>query len=111
MNKPEWYRRQSINPDDPKAHYRLGYEFLNAGELEKAKTYFKGATNLDPYFLLAFKELAYVTAQLNDTENAIKHYKQSLKLDRNDKEAHHGLLELYEQAGMISEAINQSWWS
>ncbi len=86
------YENEFINyvgfPNDPKAHYRLGYELLNSGELEKAETYFKGATNLDPYFILAFKDLAYVTSQLNDTKNAIKYYKQALKLDRNDKEEH-----------------------
>ena len=83
-----------INPDDPKAHYRLGDEFINKGEFEKAKTYFKGATNLEPYFALAFNELAYVTAKLKDTQVCIKYYKQSLKLNRNDENAHQELIGL-----------------
>lgn len=30
-----YHEALKINPDDPKAHYRLGYEFINTGELKK----------------------------------------------------------------------------
>ncbi len=64
-------KSKAVGAEDPNALYNLGASFWNSKEFEKAEAYFRRATELDPKFALAWKNLGYASVRLGKTDEAV----------------------------------------
>jgi tetratricopeptide (TPR) repeat protein len=82
-----------------------GAEMLKQGKLEEALTQFQQAVVLDPGFLVAQQNLAYVYDQLGRADEAIVAYKRAIELDPRSAIVFNNLGVLYTKKGQNEEAI------
>ena len=82
-----------------------GAEMLKQGKLEEALTQFQQAVVLDPSFLVAQQNLAYVYDQLGRADEAIIAYKRAIELDPRSAIVFNNLGVLYTKKGQNEEAI------
>lgn len=73
-------KRVTGNPNNAKAHYRLGFAYEKLGRWPEAMTEFKEAIRLKPDFAEAHVYLGLVYDALKDGANAILHMVEALKL-------------------------------
>jgi len=78
---------RSVGVEDPVIVFNLGAESWNRKDYAKAADYFRHATELDPNFALAWKNLGYACVNLGNTEEAQKAFKTYLELSPAAKDA------------------------
>ena len=69
---------------DKAAQYQLaemGYQFINEGRFDKAKTVFEGLLTLDPFDAYFHLVMGTVFHRDNDLDAAISHYSRSLEIN------------------------------
>ena len=114
-------RALALDRDNPLIHYRLGYVYVQNGQLEQAEHNLIHALKIDPKFLLAVAALGYVYRRmaeklpvgierdqlLNRSEaHLLKALREAPKLVDDDGEAWWGSLGgLYRRRGQIDQAI------
>ena len=116
-----YLRALALDEDNPLIHYRLGYVYVQSGQLAEAEFHLNRALEIDPEFWLAMAALGYVYRRIGDklqpgidrdqTLNKAEAYlldalRQSPKLVDDDSESWWGSLGgLYRRRGQIDQAI------
>lgn len=76
-------------PEDARAFYRQGYQYLNMGEIAKAKEEFKKAIKADSTFAEAYCRLGYIYAAEENYPEAMLNYRKAIALNPGYAEAHY----------------------
>jgi spermidine synthase len=100
-----YYKSVQHKPDNPDAHYNLGYALTSAGRADEAIAHFKKVLRIKPNFAMAHSELAYALARLGRLEEAKKHFSESLRIDPDNAKAHSNLGGILTREGKVDEAI------
>ena len=92
----EFVKALELDPKSAEAHYNLGLIGMKWGDLGSAIKSFRAALQLDPHHTLAQLRLANALTQLasdddRHVDEAIAAYRQVLRLDPNQPEAHFNL--------------------
>jgi len=96
-----------VRPDDPQAHYKLGYAAHRARRLELARTHLAQAVGLDAEFADAHRELAQVLISTRRFDEAITSFRRYLELRPGDPRVLWSLAAALAQAGRVTEALEQ----
>jgi tetratricopeptide (TPR) repeat protein len=116
------YRRAlALDPDNPIIHYRMGYVYTQAGQLEEAARHLNRSLELDPEFGPSIATRGYVYRRTGDKmpagierdliynkaeENFLQALERSPKLVDEDGEPWWGALGgLYRRRGQVEQAI------
>ena len=70
------------NPDDPEAHYDLGYAYYELGKYKKAIKSYKQAIKLNPDDALLHYELGFAYGESGKFQEAIESFKQAREKKR-----------------------------
>jgi len=70
-----------LNPQDPVAYSNMGYIYFDTGLPDKALEYQKYAVGLNPDYANAHYGLALIYAGMGDRRNAVKHFKEYLRIE------------------------------
>lgn len=97
--------RSAINtyPDSENMHYYLGVYYATQGKVEEAKQYFFNAMELDPNFVEAQYNYAFVSQAEGNVEKAKELYEEILK-KKQDHKTLNNLAVIYESEGAFEEA-------
>ena len=68
------------NPSNPQGWNSLGYDLLNAGDLEGAMEAYRRALELEPGRASAHYNLARIAARMKDKPKAIEHFVKAVEL-------------------------------
>jgi len=96
-----------VRPDDPQAHYKLGYVAHRARRLELARTHLDLAVGLDAEFANAHRELAQVLISTQRFDDAVTSFERYLELQPGDTRVLWPLAAALAQAGRLTEALEQ----
>ena len=96
---------EGITKDQQYQLAKTGYDFLNEGVLDKAKTVFEGLLALDPYDAYFHTALGSIAQQSGDFEEADERYSRALEINPFSPVAfaHRGEIRL--SKGMVMESI------
>ncbi len=83
----------------------FGGHLIKEGRLEEALNEFRRAVEIDPNYVAAHRNLAYVYDRLGRTEEAAAAYRKGIELDPKDVVARNNLGVLYDKNGKQEEAI------
>ncbi len=116
-----YLRALKLDEDNPLIHYRLGYVYVQSGQLPDAERHLQQALTIDPEFHLAMAALGYVYRRIGDKlpegldrdemlnkaeSYLLKALRLSPKLVDDDSESWWGSLGgLYRRRGQIDQAI------
>ncbi|HEY3347535.1 MAG TPA: tetratricopeptide repeat protein [Nitrospirota bacterium] len=100
-----WLDSVSKRPNNPRAHFNLGKEYMNAGRLVDAAEEMEAALKLQPdnYFLM--EGLGAVYDELGQDAKAEKLLKGSIALKPDYADAWYGLGTFYLKRKMVADAI------
>jgi tetratricopeptide (TPR) repeat protein len=90
--------------DFPGGRYNLGLMYANAGDLEKAVEFYRGALKIDPLFYMAKVNLATVYNQQKKNEEAETLLKEVLKENPEIAQVNYSLALLLAEMGKIDES-------
>jgi Flp pilus assembly protein TadD len=96
-----------VRPDDPQAHYKLGYVAHRARRLELARTHLDLAVGLDAEFANAHRELAQVLISTGRFDDGVTSFRRYLELQPGDTRVLWPLAAALAQAGRVTEALEQ----
>ncbi len=106
----EFKQALDINPNYVLAHNNLALVYKNQGLLKEAIVEFNKAIQLssNPYIIkLIYENLGTVLAENGDIDKAIIAYKEVIKLDSKDADAHYNLGSLYGRKGLFTKATKE----
>jgi type IV pilus biogenesis/stability protein PilW len=89
------------------AHNKLGYSYLNDGQLNEAFLEFQKALALNPKNKETLNYLGYISARFKNYDGAVSYYKRAISLDPDYAEAVNNLGVAYAETGEWDEAIRQ----
>jgi len=92
-----------IFPDSPDLHYYLGIYYSTKGKIKEAKQYFFNAMELDPEFVEAKYNYAFLFQSEGDMEKAQPIYEQILQ-QKEDVKTLNNLAVIYEHNNSLEEA-------
>lgn len=92
-----------ISPDDSYLHYHLGNLLYYLGQKENGFAHWKQATDLNPSFAIACRNVGFGYGRLNDLDNSMKYYDLAIKANPDDPLLLTESDKIYEQAN-VSEA-------
>lgn len=99
-----YLRALALDEDNPLIHYRIGYVYVQSGQLEEAEFHLNRALEIDPEFWLAMAALGYVYRRIGD--------KLPPGIDRdqmlNKAEAY--LLDALRRSPKLVDDDSESWW-
>ncbi|MGB9589945.1 MAG: tetratricopeptide repeat protein [candidate division WOR-3 bacterium] len=75
--------------EDAKIHYRQGYQYLNMGEVAKAKEEFSKAIKIDTTFAEAYCRLGYIYAAEGNHVDAMVNYRRAISFNPSYADAHY----------------------
>lgn len=93
------------NPNDPKAHFQIGYCNGKLGRRQEGIEAYKQAIRIKQDFVDAHYNLGAAYNELGRFKEAVDSYKQAIRLDPNDAAAHGGLGGAYGNLGRYREAV------
>ena len=97
------------NPTSWTAHYNVGSELLQRGQIENAENEFKKVLELEPNNSLAERRarngLGGTLAAKNKLEDALPQFQRAAELDPTDAQAHNGIASILHRQGHLAEAI------
>ncbi len=96
-----------VRPDDPQAHYKLGYASHRARRLELARTHLAQAVGLDADFADAHRELAQVLVSTRRFDDAVVSFQRYRELRPGDARVLWPLAAALAQADRVTEALQQ----
>ncbi len=94
----------TINPQNAEAYFMMGMNLRSVGDIERAKTAFRKATELDPELTDAW----IILGQLFEDEKnpiAIEYYDAAINVDRNNPVPWHSKAYYLQNNGQIDEAL------
>jgi tetratricopeptide (TPR) repeat protein len=88
------------------AHYRLGVSYLNDNNIQPAFVEFQKSLELNPDDKDSHDAIGIIyLVKFEDYPNAIKHFKEALRIDKNFSEAATNLGNTYANMGNFTEAV------
>jgi tetratricopeptide (TPR) repeat protein len=100
-----WTHSLAVCPDNGVAHFNLGDDFLQKGNLDEAVKQFQEAIRLDPAAPFAYNGLGKAYALQGKLDEAMALFSRAIKLDPELTGAHHNLGNAYMIKGRLPEAI------
>ena len=97
--------RVHINPNDAKAHYKLGLAYSNIVRYQEAIASYKEAIRLQPDYFFSHVDLGYIYYKLVRFQEAIASYKEAIRLQPNSFTTHAMLGDIYNSLSRYQEAI------
>ncbi len=110
------------NPECSMAHYNLGRELAQLGQMREAAEQFRQALIIDPDYADAENNLGFALDHMGQTAEAIEHYRKALQLNPNYAEAHnnwgvalfvsgrpHEAIEHYKQALLLKSGYAEAY--
>src|SRR5690606_30924131 len=99
-----YLRALALDDDNPLIHYRLGYVYVQSGQLEEAEYHLNRALEIDPQFWLAMAALGYVYRRIGDK------LPPGLERDQTLNKAEAYLLDALRQSPKLVDDDSESWW-
>ncbi len=97
-------RALKLDEDNPLIHYRLGYVFVQSGQLPDAERHLMRALDIDPEFHLAMAALGYVYRRIGDK------MKEGLERDEMHNKAESFLIKALRLSPKLVDDDSESWW-
>ncbi len=97
-------RALELAPENPVIRYRLGYIYVQSGDLEKAEMHFNRARELEPDFAPALAGLGFVYRRIGEHED------EGLDRDKHLNQAENFLLRALEISPKLVDDDGESWW-
>ena len=97
-------RALELAPENPVIRYRLGYIYVQSGDLEKAEMHFNRARELEPDFAPALAGLGFVYRRIGEHED------EGLERDKHLNQAENFLLRALEISPKLVDDDGESWW-
>jgi tetratricopeptide (TPR) repeat protein len=96
----------AIKPDYPEAYYNLGIALSRQGKTDDAAAAYRKAASLRPDYGEAYENLgALLCDKVRDYPGAIAAFREAIKLQSDNPQAHFGLANSLTQQGDLEEAI------
>jgi serine/threonine protein kinase/Tfp pilus assembly protein PilF len=92
-------------PKEKQAHYRLGYYYHGAGNLNKAMEEYKKGLELDPDHGLLLNQLGYVYSGLGEYERAMEYFQKYASLSPGDANPLDSMADMYFFQGKLDDAV------
>ena len=102
-----WIATAKTSPSGPNIHNNLGDVYARQGDLEKAATEFKKATEINPGYADAYHNLANTHAQMKNFEEATINYKKALEINPRLWQSHQQLAAIYFEQENYSAALDE----
>jgi tetratricopeptide (TPR) repeat protein len=99
-----WQSVVNVQPDNPRAHYRLGELSAMRLEKERALAHFRRSVTLEPTSEKHFA-LGYTLQQARGFGEAVRHYQEAVRLDPTNLRAQMALAAAYHSLGEFEVAI------
>lgn len=99
-----YLRALALDGDNPLIHYRLGYVYVQSGQLDDAETHLKQALAIDSEFVLAMAALGYVYRRMGDKMHA------GVDRDQMHNQAEYYLLQALKRSPKLVDDDSESWW-
>ncbi len=99
-----YLRALKLDEDNPLIHYRLGYVYVQSGQLPDAERHLQQALTIDPEFHLAMAALGYVYRRIGDK------LPQGLDRDEMLNKAESYLLKALRLSPKLVDDDSESWW-
>lgn len=108
-------RSLELDPSNPETHYYLGEVYDRLNRDKDAIASYQKAVELNPKYIEAWFDLgaAYYNRAIDQGQNSvyyeesIKAYKQAIKLNPTNGEAHENLADVYRQMNRLDEAMGE----
>jgi TolB-like protein/tRNA A-37 threonylcarbamoyl transferase component Bud32/Flp pilus assembly protein TadD len=104
----EFKRALQLNPSYAPAHFEYGMYLTGMGRFDEAISEFKRALQVDPLSIGPISAIGDTYYYDRQYDLAIAHYRKALEADPNFFPSHWALAWVYEQKGMLNEAIVES---
>jgi Flp pilus assembly protein TadD len=101
----QWRKALTMDPDDGKAHFNLGFSLSETGDLRGAIVEYRKSTELSPEDAVTFASLALALAQTGDLDGAIDNYRKAAVLDPANSALHADLGTALAEKGRPAEGI------
>ncbi len=92
-------------PQNARARYNLGVEFMNRGRLDEASREYQEAIRANPNFAQPYLNLGYIMDVQGRSNDALDLYQKALRASPNLPEAHSNLARLLDRSGRMDDAI------
>lgn len=92
------------NPQDPKAHYRLGVVYAQNQEFQKAAEAFENATRYKKDFTQAYINAGSAYGSIQQYHKALDNLNKALSLEKNNPNIHYNLAMVYSVLGRADAA-------
>jgi tetratricopeptide (TPR) repeat protein len=102
-----WRTTIAKNPNSFMAYNNLGFNLLQAGQLDEAISQFQEAIRLEPNDAEAYYNLGNALGKKGQADAAINQYQEAIRLKPNYAEARYNLGNALFRKGQIDEAISQ----
>jgi tetratricopeptide (TPR) repeat protein len=101
----QWRKALTLDPDDGKARFNLGFSLSETGDLRGAIVEYRRSTELSPEDAVTFASLALALAQTGDLDGAIENYQKAAVLDPANSALHADLGTALAEKGRPAEGI------
>ncbi len=102
---PQFRHALELNPEDVRAHDKLGIALAGLGRLDEAVAEYTKASELDPKYADAHLKLGIVLARMGKREEAKQQLQKGLEIFPDSAEGHSNLAALLLGEGRFQEAI------
>lgn len=100
-------RALTLDGSDAEAHYAMAKLYLSRSpsdrDVEDARVQAQRAVDIAPYLPQVHVILGEVALRENKTEEAVRHFREALKIDGEDEQATYKLADAYRQQGNMDE--------
>lgn len=103
---PAWRDALTLDAEDGKAHFNLGYALSETGDLEGAVGEYQKAAEITPNQPAIFANLALAQAETGRLDGAIANYRKSLALEPANPRVEADLGTVLAQKGQTAEALD-----
>lgn len=97
----------SVNPDDPLAHYSLGFHLFSKGRVEEAIAHYRHALRLNPGSLELLSDLGAALDQSGQSAEAVEKLTQASRIAPENALVHYRLANAWNRLGQRGPAIEQ----
>ncbi|MDD5071019.1 MAG: tetratricopeptide repeat protein [Candidatus Omnitrophica bacterium] len=96
----------SLNPNDPRAYYRLGCVYLKGDDLDNAAAAFQAAIKKDPGYAKAHTNLGGIYARKKNYKEGLKYLNKAALLEPNNPKTYYNIAMIHLALGKEKEALN-----
>ncbi len=99
------YRTETIIKEEAFNYQKIGRDAQNKNDWDKAVSYYKKATYLDPYNAKIYNDLAVIYEKKELYNLAEDNYKKAIEVDKSFLASYFNLGRLYEKMEIVEEAL------